>query len=64
MFDYTQEGLRARQGDLAVGYLNLIDTKLEKINRKLTLITLVVVGTTLYKNKEVLKDLKNHLKGE
>lgn len=64
MFDYTPEGYAARQNDLAVAYLNLIDTKLAKINRKLTLITLVVVGTTLYKNKEVLTDLKNHLKGE
>lgn len=63
MFDYTQEGLMARQADLTVAYLNLIDTKLAKINRKLTIITLLAIGTILYKNKDVLMELKN-MKGE
>lgn len=63
MFDYTEDGLRARQADLTVAYLNLIDTKLAKINRRLTMLTAIAVGVILYKNKETLKSLKN-LKGE
>ena len=63
MFDYTQEGLMARQADLTVAYLNLIDTKLAKINRKLSLITILAVGMVVYKNKDVLMELKN-MKGE
>lgn len=63
MVDYTQNGFMARQADLTVAYLNLIDTKLAKINRKLTIITLLAVGTVLYKNKDVLMELKN-MKGE
>lgn len=63
MFDYTQEGLMARQADLMVAYLNLVDTKLAKINRKLTIITLLAIGTAIYKNKDVLMELKN-MKGE
>ena len=63
MVDYTEAGLRARQGDLTVAYLNLVDTKLSKINKKLTLITVMVAGFILYKNKNVIKELTN-VKGE
>lgn len=59
MFDYTQEGLMARQADLTVAYLNLIDTKLAKINRKLTIITLLAIGTALYKNRRLMRDSYN-----
>lgn len=63
MYDYTPEGLASRQGDIAVSYLYLIDKKLAKINRKLTIITMFTVGAVLIKNKNVLKELKN-MKGE
>lgn len=63
MFDYSEDGLRARQADLTVAYLNLIDTKLAKINRKLAIITLLALGTIIYEHKHVLKELKN-VKGE
>lgn len=63
MIDYTEEGFRARQMDLTVGYLNLIDNKLAKIQRRLTVLTVLGVGVLLYKNKKVIKELKK-LKGE
>lgn len=63
MYDYTEDGFRARQADLTVAYLNLIDNKLAKINRKLTVITLLALGTVIYEHKHILKELKN-MKGE
>lgn len=61
--DYTEEGYRARQADLTVAYLNLIDTKLSKINKKLGLLTTIVVGAFLLKNKNTIKNFIN-VKGE
>ena len=63
MFDYTPEGIRATQGDLAIAYLNLIDAKLAKINRKLSIIVLLAVGTLVYRNKDAIIAFKN-TKGE
>lgn len=63
MFDYTDKGIAARQGDLAVAYLDLIDTKLAKINRKLAIVTLIAVGAVIFKNKDKLIAL-NNMKGE
>ena len=63
MFDYTPEGHAARQADIAVAYLNLIDDKLARINRKLTIAYAIAVGVLLYKNRDRLTALKN-MKGE
>ena len=63
MFDYTPEGLKEMQSDIALAYLNLIDKKLGKIKRRLTVITLVVVATAIYKNKDVIEKI-NNMKGE
>jgi hypothetical protein len=63
MFDYTEDGYRARQADISVAYLNLIDTKLSKINRKLGLLTVIAAGAFIMKNKKVIKKFIN-VKGE
>lgn len=63
MFDYTEEGYRARQADLTVAYLSLIDSKLAKIQRRLTVLMILGAGVMLYKNKRIIKELKK-LKGE
>ena len=59
MNDYTAEGLKKRQYDAAVSQLHSISKSLKKISRSLTLITLITVGITAYK----LKELK-YVKGE
>ena len=64
MYDYTPEGFRARQADLTVAYLNLIDSKLAKINRKLTIITMLAIGVAVYKNKDVITAELKKMKGE
>lgn len=63
MFDYTPEGIKLNQGELALCQLDFINRKLKKINRNLSLILLLGVGLTLVKYKNEIKELKN-MKGE
>lgn len=63
MFDYTPEGLRQTQSDIALAYLNLMDTKLKKINRKLFILSLLGVAAFVIKHKDDIKNLIN-MKGE
>ena len=63
MFDYTEQGLMARQADIAVAYLDLIDRKLAKLNRRVKVMTFVIIAAVVIKNKEEILRLKNR-KGE
>ena len=65
--DYTTDGIRAVQMDLTVSYLNLIDSKLKKINKNLSRITtmaIVAAGVIMYKHRRTVKEKLNNLKGE
>ena len=64
MIDYTEEGLRARQGDIAVAYLNMIDTKLAKLNRRVRTLTVLVAAAIIFKNKQVIINKVKTMKGE
>lgn len=63
MFDYTENGLVARQADIAVAYLDLIDRRVAKMNRKMTLLTLIVSAAIAIKSKDAIISLIN-MKGE
>ena len=63
MFDYTEQGLMARQADIAVAYLDSIDRKLAKMNRRVKVMTFVIIAAVVIKNKEEILRLKNR-KGE
>lgn len=51
MKDYTPEGIRQHQMDLTVGYLNLIDKKLKKTNKRLGIIAGVGLISLMFKVK-------------
>ena len=63
MFDYTPEGVNNYQSNVAISKLYSIDKKLKKINRNLSILTLLGLSITLFINKDKIKELKN-LKGE
>lgn len=63
MFNYTQEGLMARQMDIAVSYLDSIDDKLAKLNKRVRLLTVVLGVAIALKHKDKINALKN-MKGE
>ena len=47
--DYSAEGLKRRQYDAAVTQLHSISKSLKKINKRLTILTLIGVGVAAYK---------------
>lgn len=49
--DYTPEGVRANQIDIAVSYQYLLDKKLKKTNRYLALLTLISLTSLAFKFK-------------
>ena len=63
MFDYTESGLIARQADIAVSYLDLIDHKLAKLNRRVRTLTFIIASAVVIKNKESIINFINR-KGE
>lgn len=64
MFDYTPEGIGMTQGDLTVTYLNLIDKKLEKLNKRVRTLTFIVAAAVIFKNKKEIINKIEKLKGE
>jgi hypothetical protein len=64
MFDYTPEGHAIRQGDIAVAYLDLIDKKLAKLNRRVGVLTLAITAAVIFKNKEIIINKVQYMKGE
>lgn len=62
MRDYTPEGIMRNQMDLSVAYLNLIDKKLSKMNRRLGLLVAIGVVTLAMKLKAYEEFTK--MKGE
>lgn len=64
MFDYTPEGHAMRQGDLAIAYLDLIDKKLAKLNRRVGTLVFVMTAIIILKNKEVILSKIETMKGE
>lgn len=56
--DYTPEGIKAHQMDLAVGYLNLIDKKLAKANRRLTVLAVAALAVLYFKVYKKDKETK------
>jgi hypothetical protein len=63
MPDYTPEGVKAHQMDMAVRELHSINKKLKKINRNIRLLTLLSVAITIFKYKDKIKEF-NPMKGE
>lgn len=61
--NYTPEGISQYQYDIAVSYLHLIDKKLKKIGRNISILTILGIGLAVYNHKDKLKKLKN-MKGE
>ena len=51
MQDYTPEGVREHQIDVAVSYQYLIDKKLKKTNKYLFLLTLISLTSLAFKFK-------------
>lgn len=51
MRDYTPEGVRENQIDIAVSYQYLMDKKLKKTNRYLFLLTLIGLTSLAFKFK-------------
>lgn len=72
--DYTPEGIKAHQLELTVAYLNLIDKKLNKANRCLTVLTLTSVaglylitvgaGKTRKQLKKIASSVKESIKSK
>ena len=63
MFDYTPEGVRYNQSEIAVSHLYSINKQLKKLNRKLT--TLCLAGDVLIvvKHKDKIEEFIK-MKGE
>jgi hypothetical protein len=56
--------IKNRQMDIAVSQLYLIDNKLKKISRNVTILTLIAVGTVILKNADRIKETIKTMKGE
>lgn len=63
MFDYTPEGIKAQQNDIALSYLHLMDKKLKKINGKLRTIAFLGMVLVAIKCKGVIEE-QIKMKGE
>lgn len=64
MVDYTPEGVRYNQGEIAVSHLYLINKQLRKINRRLSIACLAGVVFISVKHKDSIKEFINKMKGE
>lgn len=62
--DYTPDGIAKHQCDIAVSQLYLIDKKLQKISRNVSVLTALAIGLAIYTHKDKLKELKIFRKGE
>ena len=56
VFDYTPEGIRANQSDIALSYLHLMDKKLAKIDRSLKFMIFAAIGTVVFNHVDDIKE--------
>lgn len=63
MIDYTEKGVVAMQRDIAISYLGLMDDKLAKIKRRVTLLTVIAAASLWFSHKDKILAFKNK-KGE
>ena len=63
MFDYTPEGVRYNQGEIAISHLYSMEKQLKKLNRKLSMLCLAGVTFIAVKHKDKIKEFIN-MKGE
>ncbi len=57
MHDYTPEGVKYNQREIAISHLYLIDKELRKMNRKLNVATIAILVFLGFKHKDKIKKI-------